>query len=330
MVIPRDKYIFSPSTKTIQLLDQYNLYTIERIRSIYNLQKQIEIYNYKNPCKNNSLKNISEMDISVSNGVITYNNTASMSASDALYIEIDTAVVTSMGGGGGSSPTITIDPINILYNQTIAANNTLDTVGVLTTNCTKLNVYISNTGTSTNVDIAVKGSPTSNLLLSKVIGDIVKLGANASNGPTIGNDEIPGYTWFSIKNNDPLNSAIITIAIDRYVGSYTQTNTTLLSNEEVISGTPKTSGDVYTSAARRVNIYCSQTGTSTNTIFDVYGKSNLSPNIPKLLATCTLGANKQWGCGILEDVIPGSIYTKITNSDSVRHSLATILVEAFT
>ena len=330
MVIPYDKIRFYPDTHKIQLLDAYSLYTVERIRSIRNLSKQIEIYDYKNPRKNNALKNIVGADITISNGEITYNEAAVMSSSDIIYIEIDTAVVTSTGGGGGSSSTITIDHTNILFQEEIAASGTLSTSGLSTVNCTKLNVYIANTGTSTNVDITVKGSPTSDLSLYKIIGDKIHLVASDSNGPVISDDDIPGYLWFTVENKDSSNSAIITITVERYIGSYIQTNTTLFSGSTVSYGTPATSEDVDTAASRRVNVYCKQAGTSTNTTFDIFGKSSQSPNIIKKIATCTLGANGAWGCGLLQDVIPGSVYVLVTNLDSIRTATATVLVESFT
>jgi len=330
MVIPYDKIRFYPDTHKIQLLDAYSLYTVERIRSIRNLSKQIEIYDYKNPRKNNALKNIVGADITISNGEITYNEAAVMSSSDIIYIEIDTAVVTSTGGGGGSSSTITIDHTNILFQEEIAASGTLSTSGLSTVNCTKLNVYIANTGTSTNVDITVKGSPTSDLSLYKIIGDKIHLVASDSNGPVISDDDIPGYLWFTVENKDSSNSAIITITVERYIGSYIQTNTTLFSGSTVSYGTPATSEDVDTAASRRVNVYCKQAGTSTNTTFDIFGKSSQSPNIIKKIATCTLGANGMWGCGLLQDVIPGSVYVLVTNLDSIRTATATVLVESFT
>lgn len=330
MVIPYDKIRFYPDTHKIQLLDAYSLYTVERIRSIRNLSKQIEIYDYKNPRKNNALKNIVGADIAISNGEITYNEAAVMSSSDIIYIEIDTAVVTSTGGGGGSSSTITIDPTNILFQEEIAASGTLSTSGLSTVNCTKLNVYIANTGTSTNVDITVKGSPTSDLALYKIIGDKINLVAADSNGPMIGDADIPGYLWFTVENKDSENSAIITITVERYIGSYIQTNTTLFSGSTVSYGTPATSEDVDTAASRRVNVYCKQAGTSTNTTFDIFGKSSQSPNIIKKIATCTLGSNGMWGCGLLQDVIPGSVYVLVTNLDSIHTATATVLVESFT
>jgi hypothetical protein len=323
MVIPRDKYLFNPSANTIQLLDQYSLYTAERIRSIYNLSKQVGIYNYRNPCKNNALKNISGMDISVSNGLITYNDTTRMSSDDILHIEIDTIIVASTSGG------FQIDSINALSSKSIAASGSLTTTGVPTINCSKVNIYISNTGAATGVEVTVNGSPTSDLTLSKTIGDVIKLNANSSTGPIIGECDIPGYIWFSIVNKDSSNAAIITISIDRVINSYTQTNTTVFSNASVVSGTPVTSPDVYTSASKRVNIYCSQAGASTNTTFDVYGKSSQVPSISKLLATCTIGSNQQWGCGLLSEVIPGSVYVVITNTDTVNSASATALVESF-
>lgn len=329
MIIPRDKYTFIPSTNSIQLLDPYNTITTERILSIRNLTKQIDIYNSENPRNHQAVRD-DGMDITVANSVISYVESAPMSNTDILKIIIDTAVVTSTGGGGGGVTTITVDPINFYSNQSIPASGSVDTTGLNVVNCTKLNIYFSNTGASTNVDITVKGSPTSTLTLSKIIGDPIKLGAGGSSGPVIGEDEIPGYVWFSMKNNDTVNAATISITIDRYVGSYIQTNTVLLSGVSIAASGSSTSDPVYTSAARRVNVYCDQTGTSTNTTFDVYGKSSLSPNIPKLLATCTLGTNEKWGCGILKDVIPGSIYTKVSNFDTVNPTVATVLVESFT
>ena len=330
MVIPYDKIQFYPDTHKIQLLDAYSLYTVERIRIIKNLSKQVEIYNYQNPRKNNAFDNVAGVDITISNGEITYNDPADMDSSDIIYIEIDTAVVTSTGGGGGSSSTITIDPTNVLFQEEIAASGTLSTSGLSTVNCTKLNVYIANTGTSTNVDITVKGSPTSALSLYKIIGDKINLVASDSNGPIISDDDIPGYLWFTVENKDSSNSAIITITVERYIGSYIQTNTTIFSESTVSYGTPATSDDVDTAASMRVNVYCSQTGTSTNTTFDIFGKSSQSSNIAKKIATCTLGANGMWGCGLLQDIIPGSVYVLVTNYDSTHTATATVLIESFT
>jgi len=330
MVIPYDKIRFYPDTHKIQLLDAYSLYTVERIRLIKNLSKQVEIYNYQNPRKNNAFANVAGVDITISNGEITYNDPADMSSSDIIYIEIDTAVVTSTGGSGGSSSTITIDPTNVLFQEEIAASGTLSTSGLSTVNCTKLNVYIANTGTSTNVDLTVKGSPTSELSLYKIIGDKIHLVASDSNGPVISDDDIPGYLWFTVENKDSSNSAIITITVEKYIGSYIQTNTILFSGSTVSYGTPTTSEDVDTAASRRVSVYCKQAGTSTNTTFDIFGKSSQSPNIIKKIATCTLGANGMWGCGLLQDVIPGSVYVLITNLDSIHTATATVLIESFT
>jgi hypothetical protein len=330
MVIPHDKYQLHASSKTITLLDPYEDVTLERIKSIYDLSQQFEIYNSNTPRKRRAYRQEAGADISVTDGVISYIEDATADSSDVIAIIIDTAVVTATGGGGGSSTTITVDPLNVIYNQTVAASGTLDTIVTSTVNCSKLNVYFSNTGTSTDVEITVKGSPTSDKTLSKIIGTPTQLGASDSNGPVIGEEEIPGYLWFSIVNNDSSNSAIITITVDRYVSSFTQTNTTLFSEQTVTASGSETSEDAYTAVSRRVSVYCEQTGASTSTTFDIYGKSRQSPNITKLLATCNLGSDEQWGCGILQDVIPGSIYVTVSNLDSLNSATATVLVESFT
>jgi len=332
MIIPRDKYTLDATARTIRLLDPYHTWTAERIKLIRNLPKQITIYDANNPRNHVSAltPNAQNYDIEITNGLISYVENTAMNDGDTLQIIIDTEVVTSTGGGGGGGSTVTISPLNVLFQEEIAASGTLSTPGLSTVNCTKLNVYIANTGASTSVDITVKGSPTSDLSLYKIIGDKIHLVAADSNGPVISDDDIPGYLWFTVENKDSAHNAIITITIERYIGSYIQTNTTLFSGSTVSYGTPATSEDVDTAASRRVNVYCKQAGTSTNTTFDIFGKSSQSPNIIKKIATCTLGANGMWGCGLLQDVIPGSVYVLVTNLDSIRTATATVLVESFT
>lgn len=321
-------YSLDASTKTITLGYNFSSTSIEQITKISNLTRNIEIYDYQNPRKHRQLRQEAGMDISVAGGKITYIENAVMNNSDIIQIIIDPVIVANSTGGGNT--TIIIDPVTVYSGQVIAASSELSSPGVPTGNCTKLNVYFSNTGTSTNVEITVKGSPTPDLTLSKIIGDPITLGAGTSNGPIIEDSEIPGDLWFTIKNKDTSKTAIITITVDRYIGGYIQTNTTLFLNNPITASGSATSGDAFTGAARRVSIYCAQTGPSTDTTFNVYGKSNQFPAIPKWLATCNLGSGKQWGCGLLTDVIPGSVYVIITNADSVRASEATVLVESFT
>lgn len=333
MVIPRDKYQINASEKTITLLSPYNDATLERIKSIFNLSQQFEIYNSRTPKKYklfklNALDRIGT-DITVANGVISYITETPAYDDDVLEIIIDSAILTVTGENTAAT---VFESLNVISAQTVAASGTLDTTVTSTSNCAKLDIYFSNTGTSTNVEITVKGSPTSDKTLSKIIGSTIQLGASDSNGPIIGEDEVPGYLWFSIKNNDPSHSAIITITVDKYVvpSGLTQSNITLFSSQVISSSSTATSVDAYTSVSKRVSVYCEQTGASTNTTFDIYGKSRQSPNITKLLATCNLGSDEQCGCGILQDVIPGSIYVTVSNLDSLNSATATVLVESFT
>lgn len=333
MVIPRDKYQINAAGKTITLLSPYNDITLERIKSIFDLSQQFEIYNSKTPKKNrlNKLTAADRIgtDITVTNGVISYIVEATAQDTDVLEIVIDSAVLTVTGENTVAS---VFESLNFVSAQTIAASGTLDTTTTSAVNCEKLDIYFSNTGTSTDVEITVKGSPTSDKVLSKTIGAVVKLGASDSNGPIIGEDEIPGYLWFSIENKDASHTAIISITVDKYVvpNGLTQTNISLFSSQAVGTSSTVTSSDAYTAVSKRVNVYCTQTGASTNTTFYVYGKSRQSPYISKLLAFCNLGSDEQWGCGILQDIIPGSIYVKVSNLDSTNSATATALVESIT
>jgi len=322
-IIPDGYYQYDPSTGQIALLPPYNSITKAQVKNIYNLLQHQLLYD----CRNSPPEQYITVSTVDENAIITHRySTTGHTVDDILQITIDSNTETS-------STTVDVnESINIISSQTISASGTLDTGVTSTTNCAKLDVYFSNTGTSTDVKITVHGSPTSDKTISKTIGTSIQLGASDSNGPVIGDEEIPGYLWFSIVNNDPTNSAIITITVDKYVvpNGYTQSNITLFSSQIISAYGTATSIDAYTAVSKRVNIYCTQTGASTNTTFYIYGKSRQSPNISKQLATCNLGSNEQWGCGILQDVIPGSIYATVSNGDSTNSATATVLVESFT
>lgn len=332
MIIPPTYYTLNPSTKSITLLAPYNSWTVERIKSIRNLTKQILIYEATDPKHYTSMQSspAQPFDISITNGAITYISASSMSTTDKLQIVIDTEVVTSTGGGGGSSETTTLVPTTVYSSQSVSASATITSSGYAVGNCSKLELYFSNTGASTDAEITVYGSPTSDISLKKQIGSVVVLGANVTGGPVIGKDEIPSYISFSVSNKDATNAATVSIVMDEYVGSYTLTNTTILSSVSIAASGSTTSSSVSTAGARRVNVYCSQGGSSTSTTFYIYGTSSTSPTISKLIAMGTLGANSQWGCGILSDIISGSIYVTVANSDSSNAATATVLIESFT
>lgn len=63
--------------------------TLEQVRSIFNLTKNIEIYDSRNPRKRRQFRGELGSDISVLNGVITYIEEAVMANTDALRIIID-------------------------------------------------------------------------------------------------------------------------------------------------------------------------------------------------------------------------------------------------
>lgn len=88
-VIPLTYYTLNASAtvKTITLTTYTP--TLEQVRSIFNLTKNIEIYDSRNPRKRRQFRGELGSDISVLNGVITYIEEAVMANTDALRIIID-------------------------------------------------------------------------------------------------------------------------------------------------------------------------------------------------------------------------------------------------
>lgn len=89
IVIPPGYYLHSPASRMIMLFDPYNTISLEQIRSIRNLPKQIKIYDSKDPRRHRCLLTGNEQigtDINVSDGIISYVETAKMDSSDEIQI----------------------------------------------------------------------------------------------------------------------------------------------------------------------------------------------------------------------------------------------------
>ncbi len=100
-------YTLDPAAKTITLGAAYSDLKIEEILSIFNLTKGAGIYDYREPRKRRALKNEAGIDISLTNGVITYIETAGMTNTDKLQIIISNNVI--LDGGTAYSDSAYID-----------------------------------------------------------------------------------------------------------------------------------------------------------------------------------------------------------------------------
>jgi len=81
-------YTLDTTAKTITLGTDYTDIKLEEIDRIFNLTKGIEIYNSRTPRKHIALKNQAGMDISLTNGVISYIEDAGMDNTDLIQIII--------------------------------------------------------------------------------------------------------------------------------------------------------------------------------------------------------------------------------------------------
>ena len=83
MIIPSANYTFDASAKTLTLTSPYNTTSQEQIVTIRNLTKNIWIYDCTNTGRGN---------ITVSEGVVTFDYSATMEDTDIIQIKIDTGV----------------------------------------------------------------------------------------------------------------------------------------------------------------------------------------------------------------------------------------------
>ncbi len=107
LIIPHGYYKLTATNNTILLKDPYNSTTIEQIKSIRNLTKNIEIYDCRSPRNHIQFKQITGIDITIVNGVITYVEDTGMLDTDKLQITIDgpdgTNGITILDGGSATS-----------------------------------------------------------------------------------------------------------------------------------------------------------------------------------------------------------------------------------
>lgn len=119
-VIPKIYYTLDPDANKINLLPPYNTLTAEKVASIRNINKQVDIYNSQDPRKHTlfikEADRTQDFDIEITNGVLTYVEGAGTLDGDILRIVIDdvsiptdvnvvtptnaiTVLVTSVDGG---------------------------------------------------------------------------------------------------------------------------------------------------------------------------------------------------------------------------------------
>jgi len=116
---------------------------------------------------------------------------------------------------------LTIDPFNPFTAQALTASGgatpSLSSSVLQVGKLSRISVYVSNAGASTDCTIAIKGSPTDTKALEKTIQTF---NLNASNvtkaGIGISRDDIPAFIWTTITNNDAVNAATITIQLERF------------------------------------------------------------------------------------------------------------------
>lgn len=188
-VIPKIYYHLDKTAKTITLLPPYDTLTPEKIVSIRNISKQVEIYNSRDPRKHTLFIKESDrtqdFDIEITNGILTYVEDAGMEDEDALRIIID-----------GDIEPVTVD----LYSDApLAANETIMSLGQSMTGVNQLSIYVYNTGASTSITINIYSSPDNDvdniaLLQPFTLSDTAKSG-------TVPVSVVPPFLFIQTINN---------------------------------------------------------------------------------------------------------------------------------
>lgn len=115
-----------------------------------------------------------------------------------------------------------IEPLNVFTDQTLTvaggATPTLTSAITPVRQLSKLNVFVANSGTSTDCTVTIYGKPSLTSLLSSSLA-VFKLGAGTVQAPyTTGRyiEEIPACIYAVITNADTVegNTASITVTLD--------------------------------------------------------------------------------------------------------------------
>ena len=198
------------SAKTLTLSSPYNLLKLTDILRIYNLTIGAEIYDYRNPRKYKAPKNLSGIDISITDGVITYIADATMSNNDEIQI------IVNIDNNSLSTK------VDLFTNETVAASATVTSTTPLPVGkLSKLLVYVKNTGDSTNCTINIYTGSANSTTGSKRNLIPFTLGAGSSETPYeagngIDSRQLDNYAWAEIINSDSVNSAIISVEFSMF------------------------------------------------------------------------------------------------------------------
>ena len=209
-IIPSSSIHHNASNKQLTFDPPYNLLKVPNITLIYDLTISSEIYNSENPRKRKAPKQIPGVDISIdANGVLTYTADETTLDTDEIKICVNTDQY---------SLSTTED---LFTNETVAASTTVTTTTPLRTGkLSKLLVYVSNSGASTDCDVTIYASPTSSTTGRKKILAPFNVGDGSVNVYETGNgidpQQLDDYIWGEIINNDALNPAIITVTLSEF------------------------------------------------------------------------------------------------------------------
>lgn len=113
-----------------------------------------------------------------------------------------------------------LKPVNLFDSLTVAAASSSDaSVRLPTYKDSKLHIYIRNDGASTDVSVTIYSTDSETSTHEGVVEPFV-LGASGSGSNKawiyLAPTAIPAFMYAGIKNNDSVNSAIITVTVDRY------------------------------------------------------------------------------------------------------------------
>lgn len=211
--IPSSNIHHSPSENSLTLDPPFDLLKTTNILSIYNLSKNVDIYNYKNPMKHTlfipTADRTQAFDISITDGVLTYIEDAGMENTDDIQIIVNV------------DPNSLSTTTNLFTNETVAASGTkTSTTPIQTGQLSKLLCYVSNSGASDNVTVSIYASPTDSTTgRRRAITPPFTLGAGNvttyETGCGIDPKQLDNYVWGEITNGGTVD-AVITVEFSMF------------------------------------------------------------------------------------------------------------------
>ncbi|MEN6552287.1 MAG: hypothetical protein ABFC34_05295, partial [Methanobacterium sp.] len=185
----------------------YNSLTSEQILTIWNLPKQIKIYDSQNP-KNYTLfipdtERTQDFDIEIIDGILSYVTTTGMNIGDQLKIEYDANINYS---------------VTVINNVSVAAGATNNPVVVpLEDSLNQILIYPENTGNSTNLTINIYSSPDSDGETKASLQPVTLDNTDDGKCAEIPVNNVPKNLVFVAINNDEVNATTYRVKISKRV-----------------------------------------------------------------------------------------------------------------